>query len=314
MNNDLIMKKNVKVGSSDITRPNLKYKTKSDGFYRAGNTNNHLVYSNKVKLNDTSEQNRNQFGGEINNDVTAAIETAKSEIDKLKNLNIDINDIKSKLTNLKTNKENLDTAYTETNLAGIARFKANENKATELTAAPLKVQLPENFNFEDYNFDKINESINGGSFNFAYKIKKYQSKSDDAYRAGDTNKFMFYSKKVKLYKTLEQNSNQYGGVVNPNVKTAISEAEAKFIALKVNVNISTDVNDKFINLKKYLDDKKNNYVETSKEIISKLKEQSAAATALNLSSDASDHEITNLIKSIKPDAPEGEIQEKKENN
>jgi hypothetical protein len=150
--------------------------------------------------------------------------------------------------------------------------------------------------------------LKGGSFNFAYKIKKYQSKSDDAYRAGDTNKFMFYSKKVKLYKTLEQNSNQYGGVINPNVETAISDAETKFNALKVkvNVNMGNSVKEEFINLKKYLDNKKNNYVDTSSKIIKQLKEQSAAADAasLKISSEASDKEITDLIYSIKQDAPE----------
>lgn len=300
MNNDLFMKKNVKIGSSDITRPNLKYKTKSDGFYRAGNTNNHLVHSNKVKLNDTSEQNRNQFGGKVDEKVTAAIDSANTEIEKLKNVNINIDDIKSKLTKLKTTKTDLYTAYTDTNKAGIDRFNENKNKAIEMTAATQNYPIPDDFKFDDYELDKIYNTINGGSFNFAYKIKKYQSKSDDAYRAGDTNKFMFYSKKVKLYKTLEQNSNQYGGEINPKVQNEINEAQTKFNGLKL--ESSKEMNNKFIDLKKLLEDKKTDYVETSNEIIKKLKGQSTAATtaaALNLSSAESDKTITDLIDGIK---------------
>lgn len=299
MNNDLFMKKNVKIGSSDITRPNLKYKTKSDGFYRAGNTNNHLVHSNKVKLNDTSEQNRNQSGGVIDNKVSAAIVSANTEIEKLKNENINIDNIKSKLAKLKTNKTALYTAYINTNQAGVDRFKANEDKSKELISTQ-NYPKPDDYNFDEYELDKIDATINGGSFNFAYKIKKYQSKSDDAYRAGDTNKFMFYSKKVKLYKTLEQNSNQYGGEINPKVQNEINEAQTKFNGLKL--ESSKEMNNKFIDLKKLLEDKKTDYVETSNEIIKKLKGQSTAATtaaALNLSSAESDKTITDLIDGIK---------------
>ena len=51
----------------------------------------------------------------------------------------------------------------------------------------------------------------GGSFEIEHKILKYQSKLDDSYRAGNIEKLIFYSNKIKLYKTLKKNVNQQGG-------------------------------------------------------------------------------------------------------
>ena len=46
----------------------------------------------------------------------------------------------------------------------------------------------------------------GGSFEIEHKILKYQSKLDDSYRAGNIEKLIFYSNKIKLYKTLKKMS------------------------------------------------------------------------------------------------------------
>ena len=62
----------------------------------------------------------------------------------------------------------------------------------------------------------------GGSVDIEHKMLKYQSKLYDAYRAGNIKKLIFYTNKIKLYKTLKNNVNQQGGVITiRDVRTQI---------------------------------------------------------------------------------------------
>jgi hypothetical protein len=49
----------------------------------------------------------------------------------------------------------------------------------------------------------------GGSFEIEHKILKYQSKLDDSYRAGNIEKLIFYSNKIKLYNDVHSILNQW---------------------------------------------------------------------------------------------------------
>jgi hypothetical protein len=73
----------------------------------------------------------------------------------------------------------------------------------------------------------------GGSFDIEHKMLKYQSKLYDAYRAGNVKKLIFYTNKLKLYKTLKNNVNQQGGFIT------IRDVQTKIINYINNANLTT---------------------------------------------------------------------------